>query len=134
MVLQDFIKDESSQIQLASDVTELMDLCHGLASEAGWWTDKEGEKLKPDVPRLLMLCVSELAEAMEGDRKGLMDDHLPERPMVEVELADAAIRIFDMAGGMNLDIGGAIAEKLAYNANRADHKLENRSKDGGKKY
>ena len=44
------------------------------------------------------------------------------------------IRILDMAGGMGIDIGGAIAEKLAYNANRADHKIENRKADEGKKY
>lgn len=42
------------------------------------------------------------AEAMEGERKGLMDDHLPHRPMAEVELADALIRLFDYAGGFAL--------------------------------
>jgi hypothetical protein len=71
---------------------------------------------------------------MEGARKGLMDDKLPARTMLEVELADAVIRIFDMAGGLHLDLGGAIAEKLAYNASRADHKPENRIKPGGKTF
>jgi hypothetical protein len=33
-----------------------------------------------------------------------------------------------------LDLGGAIAEKLAYNASRADHKPENRIKPGGKTF
>jgi hypothetical protein len=54
--------------------------------------------------------------------------------MAEVELADAAIRIFDLAGAMNFDIGGAIAEKLAFNASRADHKPEARKAQGGKAY
>ena len=81
-----------------------------------------------------MLIVSEVSEAMEGDRKNLMDDKLPHRPMREVELADAVIRIFDLAGGYNLDIAGAIAEKLAFNAQRPDHKIENRVKEGGKEY
>ena len=63
-----------------------------------------------------------------------MDDKLPHRPMLEVELADAVIRIFDMGGGLGLDIPGAIAEKLAYNAGRADHKIENRAAEGGKKF
>ena len=36
-----------------------------------------------------MLIVSEIAEAMEGERKDLMDDKLPHRKMAEVELADA---------------------------------------------
>lgn len=102
--------------------------CHGIAKECGWWNED-----KPDVPRLLMLCVSELSEAMEGHRKDLMDDHLPDRKMLEVELADAVIRIFDMAGGLNLDIAGAISEKLIYNTTREDHKPENRA-NNGKRY
>ena len=39
-----------------------------------------------------MLTISEIAEAMEGERKNLMDDHLPHRKMAEVEIADAYIR------------------------------------------
>ncbi len=111
--------------------------CHGLAASSGWWTDiKTGEDLsgKKNIPELLCLILSDISEAMEGHRKGLMDDKLPHRPMLEVELADAAIRIFDMAGGMGLDVAGAIAEKLAYNAMRADHKPENRAAEGGKKF
>ena len=104
--------------------------CHNCALEAGWWS---GGKAR-NVPTLLMLCVSELAEAMEGDRKDLMDDKLPERKMLEVELADTVIRIFDMAGGLDLDVAGAIAEKMKFNATREDHKLENRAKEGGKNY
>jgi len=81
----------------------------------------------------LALMHSELSEALEGMRKDLMDDHLPSREMIEVEFADAIIRILDTAGYLGLDVGGAISEKLAYNANRADHKRENREKEGGKK-
>lgn len=119
--------------------------CHGQAKEHGWWTNLQtGEDLtstgyprvKPsfNVAEKLMLIVSEVAEAMEGDRKTLSDDKLPHRSMLEVELADAVIRVFDLAGGMGLDVAGAIAEKLAYNANRADHKIENRRHVGGKQY
>jgi hypothetical protein len=54
--------------------------------------------------------------------------------MVEVELADALIRICDLAGAMDLDLGGAVAEKLLYNQSRADHKPENRALEGGKKF
>ena len=100
-----------------------------------WWIDPEtGEPKDRNRGELLMLVVSELAEAMEGDRKCLMDDKLPTRDMFEVELADACIRIFDMAGGFNLDLGGAIQEKLEYNKARADHTHEARLKAGGKKY
>ena len=100
-----------------------------------WWTDLHtGKRLKRNVGELLMLCVSELAEAMEGDRKGLMDDKLPERPMLEVELADCIIRILDMGVGLELDVPGAITAKLKYNAEREDHKPAARLLAGGKKY
>lgn len=63
-----------------------------------------------------------------------MDDKLPHRKMVEVELADCIIRIFDLAVAMGLDIGGAFVEKTVYNTKRADHKIENRLKENGKKF
>jgi NTP pyrophosphatase (non-canonical NTP hydrolase) len=115
--------------------------CHTAASDAGWWTDTEtGEDVRswPKkhldawISAKLMLIVTEVAEAMEGHRKGLMDDKIPHRSMLEVELADAVIRIADLSGGLGLDLGGAIAEKMKYNATRPDHKLENRLKEGGK--
>lgn len=100
-----------------------------------WWHDHEtGELLNREKPTLLMLIVSELAECMEGERKNLMDSHLPHRKNAEVELADAVIRILDYAGAYNYDLDGAIAEKRAYNKTRADHKIENRLKDTGKKW
>jgi NTP pyrophosphatase (non-canonical NTP hydrolase) len=120
-----------SKAKLKEYVQELVDSSHGAASKAGWW---DREKTWETVPRCLMLIVSEIAEAMEGDRKNLMDDKLPHRAMIEVELADAMIRIADLAGALNLDLGGAIVEKLEYNATRPDHKKENRKKVNGKSY
>jgi NTP pyrophosphatase (non-canonical NTP hydrolase) len=123
-------------VRLAGDI--LRDRCHSAASAAGWWTDlKTGEPVidRPHVVgEKLMLIVSEIAEAMEGHRKGLMDDKLPHRKMIEVELADAVIRIGDLAGALGLDLGGAIEEKMAFNAQRPDHKPEARMAAGGKEY
>ena len=37
-------------------------------------------------------------------------------------------------GALGLDLGPALAAKTAYNAQREDHKPENRNKPGGKAY
>lgn len=71
-----------------------------------------------NVGELLMLINTELSEGMEAWRKNKMDDHLPNRSGLEVELADALIRILDMAAGLRLDLGGAFLEKLKYNKSR----------------
>lgn len=97
---------------------------------AGWW--ESGTHSIYVIATKLALCHSELSEALEGFRKNLMDDHLPSRKMAEVELADTIIRILDLAASQGFDIDGAIAEKRAYNANRADHKKEVRKGTFGK--
>lgn len=125
-------------LRLLTGLADAQELCHQLASRSGWWSDlKTGERLKPEqvnIGEKLCLVHSEVSEAMEGARKGLMDDHLPHRKMIEVELADAVIRILDLAGYLDLDIAGAVIEKLAYNQQRADHKLDNRRAEGGKAF
>jgi len=73
-------------------INDLAKSIHAQNVEAGWW-DGDGcifEKLQ--------LVSTEIAEATEGERKDLMDDHLPQRKMGEVELADALIRLLDIAG------------------------------------
>lgn len=127
----------------AFSVLEDMSMAHQLNTTARtihslnetWWRDPAtGEPIKRNVGEMLMLCVSELSEAMEGHRKGLKDDKLPARPMIEVELADCLIRILDLGAGLGLDLGGALMDKLRYNIDRADHQPKNRLKKGGKKY
>lgn len=107
--------------------------CH--AANKKWWQDpKTGAPLHRNKGELLMLIVSEVAEAMEGERKGLMDSHLPNRKSAEVELADVLIRVFDYAGAHGYDLDGAFTEKMAYNAARIDHQAEARLQAGGKKW
>lgn len=102
---------------------------------ARWWRNPAThEPIQRNIGEMLMLTVSELAEAMEGHRKSLMDDKLPHRSMLEVELADAVIRIMDMAEGLGLDLAGAWREKLEYNAKREDHTDAHRLAPGGKAY
>ncbi|WP_274868381.1 hypothetical protein [Sinorhizobium meliloti] len=109
--------------------------CHAASRKAGWYTDPHtGKALERNVPEMLCLIHSEISEAMEGYRKHLADDKLPRRPMIEVELADAMIRIGDLATYLGLDVGGAIVEKMAFNAQREDHKLEARRAAGGKAF
>jgi NTP pyrophosphatase (non-canonical NTP hydrolase) len=106
--------------------------CH--RANVKWWEREDGTPIERNKGELLMLVVSEIAEAMEGERKGLMDDKLPHRQMAEVELADALIRIFDYAAAYGYDLDGAYREKMAYNATREDHTHEARALAGGKKW
>lgn len=103
----------ASQTKIITGLIELVQICHGTAAAKGFWD-------KPrDVARMLMLQVTELAEACEWDRKGNpKSDHIPDFTGIEEELADAVIRICDMAGGMGLNLPSALIAKMQYNQNR----------------
>lgn len=79
----------------------------------------------------LLLMVSEICEGMEGMRgapwPGIKDDKLTDRPMLEVELADAVIRIMNYASHTGLDVAGAIIEKAEFNKTRGH-------RHGGKRF
>lgn len=109
--------------ELAADI-------HQNAVAHGWWDN--GER---NVGELLMLCVSELAEAFEEYRNGremtetyYSKDKQGNDKMegVPSELADTVIRIMDLCGYYGIDIESVIAEKHEYNKGRP-------YKHGGKK-
>lgn len=84
-------------------LNELAARCH--AANHKWWHDLHtGERLDRNKGELMMLVISEVSEAMEGERKNLKDDKLPHRPMAEVEIADGLIRCFDYAGAFAIDL------------------------------
>ena len=113
-------------------LNDYRDDSHSAARKGGWWAAQELNSLI--VPTKITLIHSELSEAMEGHRQNLMDRHLPHRPSIEVELVDALIRIFDLAGFLGCDLEGAYREKRAYNEARNDHTSAARSSAHGKRY
>ncbi len=101
---------------------------------AKWWAfDDKGNAIR-NKGEAIALMHSELSEALEGIRKNKQDEHLNQFKNEVVELADCIIRILDYCAGFNLRIGEALYEKLKYNAERLDHKAEERNKPNGKKF
>lgn len=82
------------------DLTSLAAEIHSQNVDVGWWDEWPVKTDRHETA--MMLVISEIAEAMEGDRKDLMDDHLPEFKAFGVELADAMIRLLDLAGAYEL--------------------------------
>ncbi len=126
--------NEPSEIKT---LTGLLREAHERARASGWWAEYD-ENTDPRfrmywVAAKIALVHSEVSESLEAFRKDAMDDHLPTRRGIEVEFGDAIIRMFDLAGGLGLDLEGAIIEKMKYNSQRADHKAEVRGMHGGKK-
>ncbi|MHA1408870.1 MAG: hypothetical protein ACTSQY_00880 [Candidatus Odinarchaeia archaeon] len=71
---------------------------HELAKSKGWWDTNRG------IPESLCLVHSEISEALESYRNGSIDNF-------GEELADAVIRIFDLAVAFDVDILSAIETK-----------------------
>lgn len=102
-----------------------------------WWQDTTtGLPIKRNKGELIALQHSELSECLEGERKGLMDDKLPQYPMAVVEQVDAVIRELDYLAGFypNINLDEVFEAKMKFNAEREDHKHEARRIAGGKQF
>ena len=98
------------------------DAIHENAKEHGWWDDAATAEEKHKIlPEKLLLVITELAEATEDDRNGTMDTYLSAGGKPEgfwVEVADAVIRILDLAGAFKVDLEHIIEVKHEYNKTR----------------
>ncbi len=102
-----------------------------------WWQDPvTQEPIKRNKGELIALEHSELSEALEGERKNLMDDKLPQYPMAVVEHIDLMIRALDYLAGFHgqWDVQEVFEAKMKYNSIREDHKHEARVIAGGKQF
>ncbi len=143
------LESESRQEALLSALHILTAHCYATAVDKGWWEKYEGAPSKwlPEiVSSKIALMHSELSEALEElrnrkdmglkpyfsiSRKGALDKSIyeldVERGLAEgakpegmaAELADAVIRICDLAAWLNLDLAQALLWKMKYNNTRS---------------
>lgn len=105
-------------------IKELTEKAYANAKEHGFWEDyyklRDGaigdgqirsQMMNNAIATKLMLIVSELAEALEALRHG-DEDNFAE------ELADVAIRLGDLCGGLEIDLEAEIEKKMAKNKSR----------------
>lgn len=126
----------------AKTIREWQSEVHRLADDKGWWpqlsvSTQAGRlpvpissanvvevlaSIRAAIPEKLALIHGEISEALECYR----DDQLYEyeengKPEgFGVELADAVIRILDLAGALGIDLQDAMEKKHAYNAARPE--------------
>jgi len=102
----------------AKDLDHLAELIHENAAAKGFWDDER------NFGEMLMLIVSEAAEALEAHRNGEPVFHVVDgKPEgVLVELADGLIRSLDTMGSIarreNYSIDKIVAAKMEYNSTR----------------
>lgn len=83
-----------------------------IANKHGFWDGYSfGDKIA--------LTHTELSEAFEAHRHGNpKDEHIPHHKAIVVELADAIIRILDMAEEYEYPIAEAMLDKIEFNETR----------------
>jgi len=108
-------------------IKELQISCHKIAKEKGFWNDTEVDagngyntSIPCNIPEKLMLIVTELSEACEALRNNNKQDVSKNwrKDTFEDELADVAIRLFDLAEAEGINLTYQIEQKLNYNKSR----------------
>lgn len=114
-------------------IEALVKRAHENSAKKGFWNEFTNAEVKGDTTALralvnekLLLVVSEITEAMEELRSGhtpqeVYDGESGKPEGFGVELADALIRIFDLAGGLELPIADIVAQKMGYNSENRGH-------------
>lgn len=109
--------------ECASALNDLAFEAYSTAVAHGWWNDKRS------FPEQLCLIHSEVSEALEEYRDGHpitwrlqpgvigMGGRVGPKG-VPVELADIIIRVLDICGRYDINIGNVVLEKMAYNSDR----------------
>lgn len=96
-------------------INDLVKEAHQNAVKHGFWEDYYStlniSAINNAIGNRLMLIVSEVAEAQEGLRNNNVSNF-------EEELADVAIRLADLCGGLNIDLEAEIKKKMEINRNR----------------
>ena len=103
----------------AAAIRSLTYAVHTLAQNKGWYDGQD--RTNDAIGAKIALCHSELSEALECIRTGDTEPRVTESGKPEglpSELADVVIRVLDLAGWLQIDLGDAIRAKHAYNATR----------------
>ena len=97
------------------NINDYVKLANLRAEQKGFWVDwnenDTSAQINNAISCRLMLIVGEVAEAQEALRKNDPDNFAE-------ELADIAIRLFDLAGGLGVDLETEINNKMAKNLKR----------------
>lgn len=97
------------------EINKLIKEAYKNAQAHGFWEDYspafEKDIVNNAICTRLMLIVSEVAEAQEGLRNNNIANF-------KEELADVAIRLADLCGGLNIDLETEIKKKMEVNKSR----------------
>lgn len=112
-----------------STLRELSERAHDNSDAHGFWSDLPSLAGQEEARAIyygnkLMLIVGEVSEAHEELRKNPDPTHVYHRPGdlkpegLPYELADVLIRVFDLAGHLDLPLDELVAAKMAFNESR----------------